>query len=86
MQTQPRHEHARVGDITHDQPVVQAAPGSWQQFGWDQLTLDELIALQRSLRPIIEAKRKRSGELRQQEAGLVRERKLPEHLHGTDVY
>lgn len=86
MQTQPRHEHARVGDITHDQPVAQAAPGSWQQFAWDQLTLDELIALQRSLRPIIEAKRKRSGELRQQEAGLVRERKLPEHLHGTDVY
>jgi tRNA-dependent cyclodipeptide synthase len=82
MQTQPRHEHAATLDL----PILQPPPGSWQQFAWDQLTLDELIALQRSLRPIIEAKRKRSGELRQQNTGLVRERKLPEHLHGNDVY
>ena len=67
-------------------PSFHASAASWQQFGWDQLTLDELIALQRTLRPVIEAKRKRAGELRKQDPGATRARKLPDHLHGDEVY
>jgi tRNA-dependent cyclodipeptide synthase len=82
MQTHLPHEHAATLDL----PTLQPRPDSWQQFAWDELTLEELIALQRSLRSIIETRRKRSGELRQQDMSLVRERKLPAHLHGDDVY
>jgi tRNA-dependent cyclodipeptide synthase len=73
------------GQAASPGPSDRAPASSWQQFAWDQLTLDELIALQRTLRPVIEAKRKRAGELRKQGTGAARPRKLPDHLHGDEV-
>jgi tRNA-dependent cyclodipeptide synthase len=74
----PRHAEAQ--DLPH------SPSDAWQQFAWDKLPLDELIAVQRALRPVIEAKRKRAGELRQQGADPVSGRALPAHLLGNGLY
>lgn len=53
--------------------------------GWrdalDRLAMEELIALQRSVRDVIDAKRKLAGTLRKLDSGAPQQRRLPEPLH-----
>lgn len=54
-----------------DQPL-------WHRIAWDQLELDELAAIQRQVRAVIDAKRKLAGKQRQMDLGIGAERRLPE--------
>ncbi|HEX3480313.1 MAG TPA: tRNA-dependent cyclodipeptide synthase [Kofleriaceae bacterium] len=53
----------------------------WQQIAWDQLELEELAAIQRQVRAVIDAKRKLAGKQRQLERGAGMKRRLPEPLY-----
>lgn len=58
-----------------------------QSTAWEQLELDELVAIQRQVRAAIDAKRKLAGKLRQLDTGGPSKQALPEPLYaGKEGY
>jgi tRNA-dependent cyclodipeptide synthase len=55
-------------------------------FAWDQLSVDELVTMQRTIRAVIEARRKHAGEQRRKDASVVAKPGLPEPLHRDGAY
>jgi tRNA-dependent cyclodipeptide synthase len=55
-------------------------------LAWDQLSVDELVTMQRTIRAVIEAKRKHAGELRRKDAGTASGPGLPEPLYRDGAY
>src|SRR5215510_424237 len=53
----------------------------WQRIAWDQLDLEDLAAIQRQVRAVIDAKRKLAGKQRQMELGAGTKRRLPDPLY-----
>jgi len=53
----------------------------WHRIAWDQLQLEELAAIQREVRAVIDAKRKLAGKLRQIDHGAGAKRQQPQPLH-----
>ncbi len=71
----PKHPGSMTEEVVNvDRPL-------WQRIAWDQLEMEELAAIQRQVRAVIDAKRKLTGAQRQMERGAGTKRRLPEPLY-----